>query len=82
MTYLLAKHPEVLHKLAQEVRTSFQHEDEITIRGVQKLNYMLAVLNEALRMYPPVPGALPRIMNPNGGFINGHWVPGGVSLED
>ncbi|KAK7209883.1 hypothetical protein V2G26_017061 [Clonostachys chloroleuca] len=80
VTYLLAKHPEVLHKLAQEVRTSFQHEDEITIRGVQKLDYMLAVLNEALRMYPPVPGALPRKMNPDGGFISGHWVPGGTVI--
>ncbi|CAH0038772.1 unnamed protein product [Clonostachys solani] len=80
VTYLLGKHPDVLHKLAQEVRTSFQHEDEITIRGVQKLDYMLAVLNEALRMYPPVPGALPRKMNPDGGFISGHWVPGGTVI--
>ncbi|VUC29346.1 unnamed protein product [Clonostachys rosea] len=77
VTYLVGKHPEVLHKLVQEVRTTFQHENEITIRSVQSLDYMLAVLNEALRMYPPVPGALQRVMNPNGGFISGHWVPGG-----
>ncbi|CAH0058112.1 unnamed protein product [Clonostachys solani] len=78
-TYLLGKHPEVLRKLVKEVRTTFKHENEINMHSVQRLEYMLAVLNEALRLYPPVPGAIPRMMNPEGGIINGRWVPGGDS---
>lgn len=79
VTYLLGKHPEVLQKLITEVRSTFQSEDEINMHSVQRLDYMLAVLDEALRMYPPVPAAIPRKMNPGGGMINGQWVPGGVS---
>ncbi|KAK7222568.1 hypothetical protein V2G26_010571 [Clonostachys chloroleuca] len=77
-TYLLGKHPEVLRKLVKEVRTTFKHENEINMHSVQRLGYMLAVLNEGLRLYPPVPGAIPRMMNPEGGIINGRWVPGGT----
>lgn len=80
-TYLLGKHPEVLRKLVKEVRTTFKHESEINMHSVQRLEYMLAVLNEALRLYPPVPGAIPRMMNPEGGIISGRWVPGGVRTK-
>ncbi|VUC29307.1 unnamed protein product [Clonostachys rosea] len=78
VTYLLGKHPKVLQKLVKEVRTTFRYESEINMHSVQRLEYMLAVLNEALRLYPPVPGAIPRKMNPEGGIINGRWVPGGT----
>lgn len=81
-TYLLLTHPDVLEKLNQEVRSAFKSADEININSVGKLSYMLAVLNEALRMYPPVTSNLLREVPPGGGQIAGHYVAGGVSKRD
>jgi len=80
-TYLLLTHPEILDKLNQEVRSSFKSKDEITIASVGKLSYMLAVLNESLRLYPPLTSTLVRVVPPSGGKIAGHYVPGKVSAN-
>lgn len=61
-TYLLLRNPIALQKLTDEVRSSFDSEAEIDLLSVSKLSYMLACLNEALRLYPPVPGGLPRVV--------------------
>lgn len=77
-TYLLLKNPRVLSKLQNEVRMTFQRDEEITLEACNKLVYIQAVLTEALRMYPPVAVGLPRIVDAQGDMITGHWVPGGV----
>jgi cytochrome P450 len=81
VTYMLLKNPCILAKLKDEVRSAFQDEDEITIVSVGNLNYMLAVLNEALRMYPPVPGGLSRRTGDDGDIILGQYVPPQVSAS-
>ncbi|KAL6855679.1 cytochrome P450 [Trichoderma novae-zelandiae] len=75
ITYYLLTHPEALEKVKSEVRTSFTSEAEIDLLSVQKLGYMLAVLQETLRMYPPVAGAIPRKVQPGGDVICGGYVP-------
>ncbi len=79
-TYLLLTHPEILEKLYHEVRSTFSSTEEITIASVGKLSYMLAVLNESLRLYPPVTSTLVRVVPPKGGQIAHRYVPGGVSM--
>ena len=82
VTYLLAKNPRVLKKLVDEVRSTFNSESEINLVRTNKLRYMLACLDEAMRMYPPVPATFPRNV-PNGGdTIGEQWVPEGVSKSD
>ncbi|KAI0127879.1 cytochrome P450 [Xylariales sp. AK1849] len=76
--FLLTTHPECLKTLTEEVRTSFKHDSEITLTSVGNLHYMLAVLNETLRRYPPVGSGLPREAPPGGGMVAGHFVPEGV----
>ena len=81
VTFLLLKHQEVLDKLITEIRTSFNHEDEITQISVNKLTYQFAVLEEALRFHPPTPMGFPRIVpGKKGMVIAGNFVPSGVSL--
>ena len=77
--WLLCMNPEVQRKLVQEVRTSFKSEDEIDMFSVNKLRYMLAVLEESMRAFPPVPNSLPRVCAKGGANICGIYVPGGVS---
>ena len=79
-TYYLATTPSAMAKLTHEIRSTFNSEAEINFTSVQKLDYMLAVLNEALRMYPPVPAGGPRKIAPEGDTILGQYVPGGVSI--
>lgn len=55
-TYLALRHPPVWEKLVKEVRSSFESVSDISFETVtSRLPYMLAVLNETLRLYPPIP---------------------------
>lgn len=79
VTYLLLMNPSALHRLTEEVRSAFSSEKEIDLMSVGKLTYMLACLDEAMRMYPPVPVGLPRVVPEGGGMIAGNFVPEKVS---
>ncbi|KAJ4857898.1 cytochrome p450 domain-containing protein [Trichoderma breve] len=79
--YYLGLFPEVQAKLAQEVRTTFNSAEDITITSVQHLTYMLAVLDEVMRMYPPVVSGLPRLTAEGGAMIAGEYVPEDTIVE-
>jgi cytochrome P450 len=79
VTYHLLRNPRVIEKLVAEVRSKFTSEDQINLTSVQSLDYMLAVLDEALRIYPLSPTGLPRVVPKGGDYICGKWIPGGVS---
>ncbi len=78
-TWFLLKNPHHLRELESHVRSSFNDESEIDLISVGKLDHMLAVLDEALRLYPPVPVQSNRIVTKGGAMIAGQWVPEGVS---
>ena len=78
-TWFLLKNPHQLRQLESHVRSSFASETEIDLISVGKLDYMLAVLDEVLRLYPPVPVQSNRIVTKGGAMIAGQWVPEGVS---
>ncbi|KAM0278019.1 hypothetical protein ACHAQH_005388 [Verticillium albo-atrum] len=80
-TYYLLRHPEAYNKVVQEIRSAFKSEDEITMLRVNNLQYMIAVLTEGIRMYPPVPSSLPRVGPAGGAFIDGYWIPEGTSVS-
>ncbi|KAJ5124310.1 Cytochrome P450 [Penicillium bovifimosum] len=80
VTYYILTVPGVLDKLKAEIRGAFSSEEQITWSAVNQLKYTLAVLNETLRMYPPLPYGFPRIVEGEGDWICGRWVPGGTSV--
>ncbi|KFX95463.1 hypothetical protein V490_03843 [Pseudogymnoascus sp. VKM F-3557] len=75
VTYFLLKDELMMKKLVDEIRDAFPKEEDITLMSVAKMKYMLAVLDEGMRMYPPVPIGLPRTIPAQGTVINGQWVP-------
>jgi cytochrome P450 len=81
VTYLLLSNPQVMVELKREVRSAFASADDITIASVSRLPYILACLNEALRMYPPVTGSLVRIVAEGGATVAGHAIPAGTMVE-
>lgn len=62
----LGKNPSMLKKLTLMIRQEFATSQEINSKALAKLAYLTAVLNEALRIYPPVAGATPRVTPPEG----------------
>ncbi|XP_044717543.1 cytochrome p450 domain-containing protein [Hirsutella rhossiliensis] len=75
ITYLLLQNPNALQRLVDEVRSTFKSDAEITVLSVQRLPYLRACINEALRRYPPVPVGLPRVVPKGGASIAGHDIP-------
>ncbi|UYV62165.1 TBXAS1 [Cordylochernes scorpioides] len=53
-TYLLVKHQDVQERVRQEILEIVEANGDISYTSVQKLKYLDAVCNEALRLYPPV----------------------------
>ncbi|XXH00038.1 hypothetical protein Hte_006379 [Hypoxylon texense] len=80
-TYFLTTNPHTLARLTHEVRSTFTTEDEINLVSVQKLSYMLAVLDESMRMYPPVTSPAPRVIAAGGDTILGRYVPEGTIVD-
>ncbi|RDL35462.1 uncharacterized protein BP5553_07393 [Venustampulla echinocandica] len=80
LTYHLLRNPPVMAKLTDAIRTSYKSPDEINLTNVSNVTYLVAVLNEALRLFPPVPGALRRITPPEGCTISGHFIPGDTKV--
>ncbi|PYH89624.1 cytochrome P450 [Aspergillus ellipticus CBS 707.79] len=61
LTYYLLRNPAEMEKVTKEVRSMMQTEADITFNNVTaKLPYMLACIDEAFRLYPPVPSGLQR----------------------
>ena len=71
----LLKNPDTLTRLVNEIRTSFPDVNEMSMQKLAQIPYLTGVLQEALRLYPPVPGVLTRSMIPGGAMINGYFIP-------
>ncbi|KAG8897159.1 hypothetical protein FRB99_008393 [Tulasnella sp. 403] len=51
--YMLAKHPHVMKKLQEEVSSQIGASSHPSYEEMRQLKYLRAVLNEALRLFPP-----------------------------
>jgi cytochrome P450 len=75
----MLKRPETYQKLKEEIRSSFNSEEEMTVTVLGGLKYLNACLEEGLRIYPPAPSMHPRIAPRDGGIVCGLFIPEGVS---
>ena len=78
-TFLLLENRDKLEKVTKEVRTSYSSSDDINLINVSRLKYLIAVLDESMRVYPPVPVQSARVVPKGGSVVNGKFVPEGVS---
>ncbi|KIJ47973.1 hypothetical protein M422DRAFT_226077 [Sphaerobolus stellatus SS14] len=62
-TYCLAMHPEVVQRLRQEILDNLGFDKAPTYDDIREMKYLKAVLNETLRLYPPVPFNLRESIN-------------------
>ena len=76
LTYYLLKHPAAYEKVKAEVRNAFEKAEDISLTSTGHLPYLFACMEEAFRLYPPVPLALPRMTPKEGAMIGSTFVPG------
>ncbi|KAH7074210.1 cytochrome P450 [Paraphoma chrysanthemicola] len=76
--YLLCKHPAVQTRLREEVRTHLDMNGPINAAEIDKLPYLNAVLNETMRVLPPVPLTLRETAHDT--TIQGHFIPARTTI--
>ena len=77
----MVEHPQHVNVL----RTEFKNLPRTDLGDYQppdlaELKHLNGVINEALRLFPPVPSALPRVIPPEGLTIDGTFIPGNTTL--
>jgi len=78
--YHLARDPQQVHKLRYEIAPQIDTSRDIAPIQLQHLNHLNGIINETLRLHPPVPTAIPRLTPPEGIQIGDVHVPGDVTV--
>ncbi|KAI5866411.1 putative cytochrome P450 [Durotheca rogersii] len=77
----LVHHRDKMDLLQKEIRGRFSTDGEIRLDALRNLSYLNAVINEALRLCPPIPWMLPRQVPRGGDTVCGIWLPGGTPVS-
>ncbi|KAL5041782.1 hypothetical protein BDW71DRAFT_217423 [Aspergillus fruticulosus] len=81
MTYYILRDPAIMDRLKTEIRSAFSRYEEITATSTNSLTYLRAVAQEAMRIFPPLPFALPRVVPAGGSTVDGHYLPPGTIVS-
>ncbi|EWZ28072.1 hypothetical protein FOZG_18206 [Fusarium oxysporum Fo47] len=76
----LLRNPSCKRRLIDEIddlQRRGELSDPVSVTQAEKLEYLQAVMYEALRLHPAVGMALPRVVPPGGAEIDGHYMPPG-----
>ncbi|KAH6639122.1 cytochrome P450 [Boeremia exigua] len=79
--YLLAKNPVAMQALREEILGAFSKQEEINMIRVGGLKVLQATINEGMRIYPPVPAGLQRVVPRGGAVIAGRAVAEGTIVN-
>ncbi|KAF2489498.1 cytochrome P450 [Lophium mytilinum] len=73
--YHLAKHPDMLAKLREEL-DPVTKDKPFEYRNITNLPYLNGLFNEVLRFHAPIPSGLQRLVLPEGITVDGKFIPG------
>ncbi|CAE7002708.1 Cytochrome P450 monooxygenase [Pyrenophora teres f. teres] len=81
-TYFACSDPKVYKRLVEEVRSQFKKAEDIVWENVQpnKLPYLEATIDEAMRLVPPPSASQQRMIPPGGAVICGEFIPEGYAV--
>lgn len=78
----LAQYPDHVRLLRAEIDGLPRNElGDYAYNDLTNLNHLNGVINEALRLFPPVPTALTRLTPPEGLDIGGTFIPGNTTVS-
>ncbi|KAK4617549.1 Cytochrome P450 monooxygenase [Fulvia fulva] len=80
ITFYLLKNPEYLAKLVEEIRSTYSKFDDMSLESLVRMKFLHCVIQEGLRMLPPVPSMLARKVPREGATIAGKRVSPGTTV--
>lgn len=83
LTYLfyeLAKHPDEVSKLRDELTTHLAGGSDLSSSKIRDLSHLNGIINETLRLYAVAPTGLPRVTPPEGIEIDDTHIPGNMTI--
>ncbi|KAL8386845.1 hypothetical protein RB595_010347 [Gaeumannomyces hyphopodioides] len=78
--FYLTSHSHTLKRLTEEIRGSYSREADMGTNSLAHLPYLAAVIEESLRKLPPDTGMASSVTPRGGATIDGHWVPGSLTV--
>ncbi|KAJ4995132.1 Averantin hydroxylase [Colletotrichum sp. SAR 10_66] len=81
LTMWLMRTPHAYKRLTEEIRSSFASAEDMKFLDLQELPYMNACIDEALRIFPPVPTGLTRTVPEHGDTVANQFLPGGTTVS-
>ncbi|KAF2728928.1 cytochrome P450 [Polyplosphaeria fusca] len=70
--------PSLYSRLTTTIRSHFSSYDKINALEAAKVEMLRSIIQESMRILPPVPGALNRLVPEGGDTVDGFFVPGGT----
>ncbi|CAK7201377.1 hypothetical protein SEUCBS139899_004081 [Sporothrix eucalyptigena] len=81
LTMWLMRTPHAYKRLTEEIRTRFPSAEKMNFTDLQECEYMNACIDEALRIFPPIPTGLTRTVPQGGDTVAGEHLPGGTTVS-
>lgn len=81
MLMWLMRTPHAYKRLTAEIRGRFPAASDMKFLDLQECRYMNACIDEALRVFPPVPTGLTRTVPSGGDSVAGEFLPGGTTVS-
>ncbi|KAJ5652677.1 hypothetical protein N7507_010103 [Penicillium longicatenatum] len=81
LLYYLLMNPTKMDIIVKEIHDTFEKDEDIEMRALEHMTYLNACIEEALRIYPPVPIGLPRITPDDGLIVCGEHIPGKIAVS-
>ncbi|PSN59190.1 fusicoccadiene 8-ol C-15 hydroxylase [Corynespora cassiicola Philippines] len=73
--FYLSLNRTTLAELTHKLREDFRTHDQLSLQNLAKMKFLTHVIQESLRIYPPLPATLPRLTPATGAMINGVLIP-------
>jgi cytochrome P450 len=80
MFYHLALNPSIVSKARDEIKTLLSKDGSFDHREATHAEYINGIINEAMRLHPAVPSAIPRITPPEGLTVGETFIPGNTTV--
>jgi cytochrome P450 len=78
--YHLARDSSHIEKLRSELKPLRGSDGEFDVKSLQSAEHLNGVINEALRLHPPVPSGLLRVTPPEGITVGRTYIPGNTTV--